>query len=98
VKFTPSGGRVAVRVSRAAERALVEVSDSGIGIPQREQERLFERFFRSSTATERQIEGTGLGLYITKAIVEAHKGRIAVESHEGEGTTFRVELPLPEVA
>jgi signal transduction histidine kinase len=98
VKFTPSGGRVAVRVARTAERAVVEVRDSGIGIPQREQERLFERFFRSSNASERQIEGTGLGLYITKAIVEAHKGRIDVESHEGQGTTFRVELPLPEVS
>jgi signal transduction histidine kinase len=98
VKFTPSGGRVTVRVARREDRALVEVSDSGIGIPRGERDRLFERFFRASTVSERQIEGTGLGLYITKAIVEAHNGRITVESEEGEGTTFRVELPLPEAA
>jgi signal transduction histidine kinase len=93
VKFTPVGGAVVVRVRERGRKALVEVVDSGMGIPVAEQERLFERFFRSSTATERQIEGTGLGLYITKAIVEAHQGRITVESAEGAGTTFRVELP-----
>jgi len=98
VKFTPEGGHVAVRLSRPPGRALLEVSDSGIGIREDERDRLFERFFRSSTASERQIEGTGLGLYITKAIVDAHSGRISVESEEGEGTTFRVELPLAEPA
>jgi signal transduction histidine kinase len=96
VKFTPDGGRVSVRVARRPDRAVLEVVDSGMGIPADEVNRLFERFFRSSTVSERQIEGTGLGLYITKAIVEAHRGRITVESEEGAGTTFRVELPLPE--
>jgi signal transduction histidine kinase len=98
VKFTPGGGRVGVRISRREDRALVAVSDSGIGIPSSERDRLFERFYRSSTVSARQIEGTGLGLYITKAIVEAHRGRITVESQEGEGTTFCVELPLAGVA
>ena len=96
VKFTPDGGRVSVRVTRRPDRAVLEVVDSGMGIPADEVNRLFERFFRSSTVSERQIEGTGLGLYITKAIVEAHRGRITVDSEEGAGTTFRVELPLPE--
>jgi signal transduction histidine kinase len=72
------------------------VFDTGIGISDAERERLFERFFRSQSALEAQIQGTGLGLYISKAIVEAHGGRIGVESEPGEGTTFVVELPVAE--
>ena len=94
VKFTPAGGRVDVRLKAADELALVEVEDTGIGIPQDEQQQLFERFFRSSRATQNAIPGTGLGLTITKAIVERHGGRIALESTENVGTLVRVELPL----
>jgi signal transduction histidine kinase len=93
VKFTPGGGRVEVRLFARSGNACVQVSDTGIGIPEEEREKLFERFFRSQTALERQIQGTGLGLYISKAIVEAHGGRIGVRSDDGEGTTFVVELP-----
>jgi signal transduction histidine kinase len=93
IKFTPAGGRVTVCVEQAGADARLTVSDTGIGIPEPERERLFERFFRSQTAMERQIQGTGLGLYISKAIVEAHGGRIGVETEEGRGTTFVVELP-----
>jgi signal transduction histidine kinase len=75
---------------------VVEVEDTGIGIPKGEQDRLFQRFFRSSTATEQAIPGTGLGLVISKAIAEAHGGTIAVRSERGEGTCFRVELPLEQ--
>ena len=94
IKFMPSGGRV--DVSTTAENGLVriEVSDTGLGISEDDREHLFERFFRSQTALERQIQGTGLGLYISKAIVEAHGGRIGVSSVVGEGTTFVVELPV----
>ena len=74
--------------------AIIEVEDSGIGIPEAEQERLFERFFRASTATEREIQGTGLGLSVAKTIVELHGGAIQVVSREGEGTIVRVTLPL----
>jgi signal transduction histidine kinase len=95
IKFTPSGGRVGVVLSAQPERVHVEVSDTGIGISDQERERLFERFFRSQNALERQIQGTGLGLYISKAIVEAHGGRIGVDSTAGEGTTFVVDLPVP---
>jgi signal transduction histidine kinase len=74
--------------------AVIEVIDTGIGIPEAEQSRLFQRFFRSSTATEQAIPGTGLGLVISRAIAEAHGGNISVRSAPGEGTSFRVELPF----
>ena len=94
IKFTPRDGHVRVRLSAHAEMVCIEVSDTGIGIPDQERERLFERFFRAQSALERQIQGTGLGLYISKAIVDAHDGRIGVDSVPGEGTTFIVELPV----
>jgi signal transduction histidine kinase len=94
VKFTPAGGSVTARVFREDELGVIEVEDTGIGIPKAEQERLFQRFFRSSTATDQAIPGTGLGLAITRAIAEAHDGRITFRSEPGEGTCFRIELPL----
>jgi signal transduction histidine kinase len=94
LKFTRSGGRVEVRLGAEAGVAVLEVEDDGVGIPAGDQERLFERFFRSSNATENAIPGTGLGLTITKAIVERHGGRIEIESAEDAGTTVRVRLPL----
>jgi signal transduction histidine kinase len=98
IKFTPQGGRVDVRVRSLHDQAVLEVRDSGMGIPADEQEFLFERFFRTSNATEHAIQGTGLGLAISKAIVEAHSGRITVTSEEGAGTTFQVALPLQRQA
>jgi signal transduction histidine kinase len=94
MKFTPAGGAVKVRTFVDGRHAVLEVADTGIGIPEGEQGRLFERFFRSSTATEQAIPGTGLGLVISRAIAEAHGGTISVTSKPGEGTCFRVELPL----
>ncbi len=94
LKFTREGGAVTVRTSSEGEHVAVEVSDTGIGIALEDQPKLFERFFRSTAAAEEAIPGTGLGLAIVKAIVEAHGGRITVDSKEGRGTTFRVELPL----
>ena len=94
LKFTPTSGRVSIRVSRTGRDAVVEVADTGVGIPAEEQDRLFERFFRSSNATEQAIPGTGLGLTIAKTIVERHEGSIEIESVEGKGTTVRVRLPL----
>ncbi len=93
IKFTPEGGEVRVSVTPVNGVVRLEVADTGIGIASGEQEHLFERFFRASTASEHQIPGTGLGLYITRAIVEAHGGSIAVRSGPGEGTSFCVELP-----
>ena len=94
VKFTPEGGRVAVTLLAGAGVRRLEVSDTGIGIPLQEQERLFSRFFRSSLAQEQAIPGSGLGLSIAHAIVEKHGGEMSVESEPGQGTAFRVRLPL----
>jgi signal transduction histidine kinase len=93
VKFTPDGGRVDVRVFPQNGDVAIEVSDTGIGISAKEQTQLFQKFFRTSAAGERAIQGTGLGLSISKAIVEAHAGRIELESEESIGTTVRVLLP-----
>lgn len=94
LKFTPPGGSIQVRAFADKGRAVLEVSDTGIGVPEEEQERLFERFFRASAASEQAIQGTGLGLTIVRAITEAHGGAISVQSEQGVGTTVRVELPL----
>ena len=93
VKFSNEGGRVEVRTFAANRRVMLEVADSGIGVPAAQQAHLFERFFRSTNATERAIQGAGLGLAIAKVIVEAHGGSIVCESEEAEGTTVRIELP-----
>jgi signal transduction histidine kinase len=94
LKFTPAGGSVTLRLRAHEGAATLEVADTGLGIPAAEQGRLFERFFRASSATSRAIPGVGLGLTIVKAIIEAHGGRVAVSSEEGVGTTFRIDLPL----
>ena len=94
LKFTPSGGRVQVSLEAVDGVAIVEVSDTGLGLAEDEQDQLFERFFRSSRASENAIPGTGLGLAIAKTIVERHGGRIRLESAVDVGTTVRVELPL----
>lgn len=94
VKYTPSGGSVQVRLAEEDGDAVLEVSDTGIGIEPADIERLFDRFFRSREAERRAIAGAGLGLAITKDIVAGHGGRIEVESELGKGSVFRVRLPL----
>jgi two-component system phosphate regulon sensor histidine kinase PhoR len=94
VKFTPAGGRVQVTGTLGDGWVTLRVADTGIGIPEAEQDKLFTRFFRASTATERAIPGTGLGLAIVSTIVSAHDGEIALRSRAGEGTTVTVRLPL----
>ena len=95
LKFTPREGRVTVRIGRKAGVAFIEVEDTGMGISAEDQERLFERFFRTTSATAEAIPGIGLGLSISQAIAEAHDGKVTVSSRLGVGTTFRFEAPLP---
>ena len=94
VKFTPDGGRVDVRLSVVEQTALIEVSDTGIGIPAAEVDQLFSRFFRSTVAQKRAIPGSGLGLSIARAVIERHGGTIEVDSEIEQGTTFRVRVPI----
>ena len=94
IKFTPAEGTVTVRAGRTGDRMQFVVTDTGIGIPEHEQQHLFTRFFRSSIATENAIPGTGLGLVIVKHIVEGHGGTIDVDSAVGKGTTVTVSLPI----
>src|SRR5262249_13546188 len=100
VKYTPGGGRVTVSLeTRAADRVTaptmsIRVADTGIGIASHHLPHVFEKFYRVPDPATKDIAGTGLGLAITKSIVEAHGGRIAVESTEGAGSVFVVELPV----
>jgi len=94
VKFTPEGGRVEVRLGTEEGQVVLAVADTGAGLPVADRERIFERFYRTAIARRQAIQGTGLGLTITRAIVEAHSGTIAVDSDEGRGSTFTVRLPL----
>jgi signal transduction histidine kinase len=92
VKFTPEGGQVRVRVGEQGGTCVVEVTDSGIGIPLEDRGHLFERFYRASTASG--TAGSGLGLAISKAIADAHGGTIRIADSGGSGTRFVVEIPL----
>ena len=97
IKYTPAGGAVVLSTSGSDGDRRIEISDNGIGVPHAELGRLFSRFYRASTATRREIPGTGLGLVIARAIVESHGGTISLESWEGEGTRVTVTLPLRQL-
>jgi len=94
IKYSPNGGQVRVSGRVERDQVIVSVSDEGIGIGPADQERIFERFYRADSALTRRTQGTGLGLYLSKAIIEAHGGRIWVESAPGRGATFSFSLPL----
>ena len=94
MRYTAPGGRIRVRLSAVSGAALMQVADTGIGIPEKDLPYVFERFFRSDRARRAYTGGSGLGLSIARWIVEAHKGEISVESEVGKGTTFTVKLPL----
>jgi len=85
---------VHVKVSEAGRYAVIDVTDQGPGIPEAEQAKIFEKFYRANDTLNRKVEGTGLGLAISKAIVKAHRGTISVNSKPGKGATFTVKIPL----
>jgi PAS domain S-box-containing protein len=93
MKYTPEGGDVKVEARDSEEGVHFSVTDNGIGIPQDQQSQIFTRLFRAENAQDRETDGTGLGLYIAKKIVDAMQGDIRFESEEGEGTAFHVTLP-----
>jgi len=98
LKFTEDGGWVRCQLRVVAGSARLEVSDNGLGIPKDEQAELFTRFFRSSTAHEHEIQGTGLGLTIVDSIVQGYGGDISVVSEHMRGSTFTVNLPRQRLA
>jgi two-component system sensor histidine kinase SenX3 len=98
VKYSEPGQPVEVTAERRGDRAAIAVRDHGMGIPSRDLERIFERFYRVDRARSRQTGGTGLGLAIVRHTAQAHGGEVTVESHEGEGTTFTLMLPASPAA
>ncbi len=96
IKYSPRGARIRVRGQATADEIIISVIDAGQGIPLREQERIFRRFERVDNVASRRTQGAGLGLYICRAIIEAHGGRIWVSSELGRGSTFSFSLPREE--
>jgi len=94
IKYSEPGGPVQLAAGRAGDRALISVRDEGIGIPKRDQERIFERFYRVDRARSRWTGGTGLGLAIVRHVAAYHGGDVSVQSVEGQGSTFVLSLPL----
>jgi two-component system NtrC family sensor kinase len=95
IKYTPDGGNVNVSISMQEHQIILKVEDTGPGIPAEEQNNIFEKFYRATTAPN-GVEGSGLGLAIVKSIVTSHQGRVWVESTVGKGSTFIVILPAQE--
>jgi len=94
IQYTPAGGEITVSAARKDGEVIFTVADTGIGIPQAEQPRIFERFYRVDVARSREVGGTGLGLSIAKHLVEVHGGRIWVESEVGRGSQFHFSVPV----
>ena len=95
LKYTPSGGGIAIRLTRDGAEVRWVIHDSGIGIPKVSQARLFEKFFRAENVLTIETEGTGLGLYLVRLILGQFQGRVWCESEEGRGSTFSFVLPIP---
>ena len=98
IKYTPEGGAIEVRFERDGDTLRWSIRDSGIGIPRSSQARLFEKFYRAENVSTLETEGTGLGFYLVRLIMEQLDGRVWCESEEGAGSTFRFTLPLAELA
>ncbi len=94
IKYTPNGGKIIVRAGKVYHEIQIEVQDTGIGIPEKDLSRIFERFYRVDKARSRELGGTGLGLAISKSIIDSHGGQIHIDSKPGEGTSVLITLPI----
>ncbi len=94
IKYTPEKGRVDIRLRKRSGSAIIEITDSGWGIPEFAQDQIFSKFFRAQNIVKRETTGTGLGLYLVKGLVDALGGRVWFTSEEGKGTSFFLSLPL----
>jgi len=94
IKYTPDGGKITVKLKKSGRDAVLEISDTGVGIPPEDQPHVFDRFYRVDKARSRDTGGTGLGLSIVQQIIRLHAGSIQVFSEVGKGTTFIVQLPV----
>lgn len=93
IKFTPEGGSVVIRAYEEGENVHIEVKDTGIGVPEDKMDAIFGSFYQVDGSSTRRFGGNGLGLHISRQIVNAHKGKIWMESKEGTGTTAHITLP-----
>jgi signal transduction histidine kinase len=98
LRYTQRNGSVGIDVRLEGDRAVIEVTDTGLGIPTRDLPRIFERFYRVDAARSRETGGTGLGLAIVKHVVEGHGGSVEVESELGRGSKFTIRLPALELS
>ena len=96
MKFTPLKGRISIRAHKKGTFVQVDINDTGCGIPKEAQDKIFEEFYRVDNAINQEVKGTGLGLALVKHIIEAHTGKISVDSQPGRGSTFTFTLPQPK--
>ena len=96
IRYVKDNGKIKILLEKRAQKLYFEIEDNGVGIPREDQKYIFQKFFRSENILKYQTQGSGLGLYISKAIVERLGGRIGFKSKEGEGTTFYFTLPMQQ--
>ena len=97
-KYTPEGGSILISIEKHEAEVVFKIKDTGVGIPESEHERIFTKFFRGDNVIKMETEGSGLGLYTTRNIIDAHRGKIWFESTEGKGTTFYFSIPFAKQA